>query len=246
MDNTTAMACINHMGTNHSLSCNQITHAIWNWCISNKIWISAAHIPGRENVVADHESRRVNLDAEWKLDSSLLQTALSELERSPTIDLFASRLNAQLPRYVFFRPDLIAVGIDAFSLCWKDETFYAFPPFSIIAQVLQKVQQDQGTGILVVPDWPTQVWYPVIHCLLLSPPVRLPRRARLLRLPSQPEAVHPSFRDGTCPSWFARYQADLPAVRIDWRLCRTVDEFLEANNDKSLQHIHKKVARLCK
>ena len=25
-----------------------------------------------------------------------------------------------------------------------------------------------------------------------------------------------------------------------------VDELLEANNDKSLQHIHKKVARLCK
>ena len=159
IDNTTAVACINHMGTNHSLSCNQITQAIWNWCISNKIWISAAHIPGRENVVADHESRRVNLDAEWKLDSSLLQSALSELEFSPTIDLFASRLNAQLPRYVSFRPDPIAVGTDAFSLCWKEEIFYAFLPFSIIAQVLQKVQQDQGTGILVVPDWPTQVWY---------------------------------------------------------------------------------------
>ena len=191
MDNTTAMACINHMGTNHSLSCNQITQAIWNWCISNKIWINAAHIPGRENVVANHESRRVNLDAEWKLDSSLLQTALSELERSPTIDLFASRLSAQLPRYVSVRPDPIAVEIDAFSLCWKDKTFYAFTPFSIIAQVLQKVQQDQGTGILVVPDWPSQVWYPVIHRLLLSPPVRLPCRTRLLRLPSQPEAVHP-------------------------------------------------------
>ena len=179
------------MGTNHSLSCNQITHAIWNWCISNKIWISAAHIPGRENVIADHESRQVHLDAEWKLDSSLLQSALSELECSPTIDLFASRLNAQLPRYMSFRPDPIAVGIDAFSLCWKEETFYAFLPFSIIAQVLQKVQQDQGTGILVVPDWPSQVWYPVIHRLLLSPPVRLPCRTRLLRLPSQPEAVHP-------------------------------------------------------
>ena len=57
IDSTTAVACINHMGTNHLLSCNQITQATWNWCISNKIWISTAHIPGRENVVADHESR---------------------------------------------------------------------------------------------------------------------------------------------------------------------------------------------
>ena len=65
IDNTTAVACINHMGTNHSVSCNHITQAIWTWCISNKTWISAAHIPGIENAVADYQSRRLNLDAEW-------------------------------------------------------------------------------------------------------------------------------------------------------------------------------------
>ena len=146
IDNTTAVARINHIGTNHSLSYNQITHAIWNWCISNKIWINAAHIPGRENVVANHESRRVNLDAEWKLDSSLLQTALSELECSPTIDLFASRLSAQLPRYVSVRPDPIAVEIDAFSLCWKDKTFNAFTPFSILRRCFRRCKRTKAQG----------------------------------------------------------------------------------------------------
>lgn len=191
IDNTTAVACINNMGTSHSIACNSITQAVWNWCISHKIWISAAHIPGRENTVADGESRKINLDAEWKLDSTLLQASLSELEFTPCIDLFASRLNSQFPRYVAYRPDPQATAIDAFSFSWKDMNFYAFPPFSVIPRVLQKVQLEQSTGVLVVPDWPTQTWFPVVQRMLMVPPIQLSCRKNLLQLPSQPQAVHP-------------------------------------------------------
>ncbi|GFO26946.1 Pol polyprotein [Plakobranchus ocellatus] len=44
-DNTTAIACINHMGTNHSVENNEETWKLWTWCIHQKIWISAAHVP---------------------------------------------------------------------------------------------------------------------------------------------------------------------------------------------------------
>ena len=63
IDNTTAVSCIQNMGKNHSVSCNEVTLAIWSWCIENNIWISAAHIPDRENVVADHEPKHINMDA---------------------------------------------------------------------------------------------------------------------------------------------------------------------------------------
>ena len=191
LDNTTAVACIQHMGTSHSDSCNELTFALWSWCMENNIWVSAAHIPGKDNVIADHESRHINMDAEWKLNSTLLSEAFQSLNIFPDTDLFASRLNSQLEKYVSYRPDPVAVVVDAFSLSWRDITFYTFPPFSVVSRVLQKVQQDEALGVLVVPDWPTQARYPVVQCLLAAPPVRLHCRKRRLQLPSQPDAVHP-------------------------------------------------------
>ena len=191
IDNTTAVCCINRMGTSHSDACNDITFTIWSWCLAHNIWISAAHIPGKQNITADKESRRQNIDAEWKLDESALQTALRQLGASPVIDLFASRLNCQMQRYISYRPDPEAEAVDAFSVSWEHLQFYAFPPFSIIGRVLQKIQRDQAQGIVVVPNWPTQPWFAVLQHLLCQPPVELKCRQRLLHLPSDSSAVHP-------------------------------------------------------
>ncbi len=57
-DNTTAVNILNHMGTSHSEPCNRMAKMIWEWCISKSIWISIAHIPGKQNLMADYESRR--------------------------------------------------------------------------------------------------------------------------------------------------------------------------------------------
>ena len=93
IDNTTAVSCINKMGTSHSDACNDIAHAIWSWSIQQDTWISAAHVPETQNTEADYESRRVNTDAELKLDEASLQDACKKLHFSPNIDLLASRLN---------------------------------------------------------------------------------------------------------------------------------------------------------
>ena len=68
IDNTTAVACITHMGTSHSDLCNRITKTIWEWCIAKHIWISTAHISGVENVGADKESRKLRDETEWMLN----------------------------------------------------------------------------------------------------------------------------------------------------------------------------------
>ena len=49
-DNTTTVNVINHMGTSHSDLCYSVANKIWDWCITCKIWLSAAHIPGKQNV----------------------------------------------------------------------------------------------------------------------------------------------------------------------------------------------------
>ena len=69
-DNSTAVSVINHMGTSHSHSCNSMAKKIWEWCIERNIWLSVAHIPGKDNSVADFESRRNQKEAEWMLSKA--------------------------------------------------------------------------------------------------------------------------------------------------------------------------------
>ena len=178
------------MGTSCSESGNQLTFTVWEWCRERGIWLSAAHIPGALNTEADEESRKVNTDTEWKLDCEVLEATLKELNFSPTIDLFVSRLNAQYERYVSFRPDPEAFAVDAFSLSWQSLDFYAFPPFSIISRVLQKVRRDRAEGVIIAPRWPTQVWWPVLQTMTVGQPILLPSKMSLLSLPSHPTARH--------------------------------------------------------
>ena len=59
IDNTTAIAYINHKGGTHSQALSNLTIEMWEWCLVRNLSI---HIPGWENVSADMKSRR-SLDA---------------------------------------------------------------------------------------------------------------------------------------------------------------------------------------
>ena len=191
IDNTTAVAAINNMGTNHSVQCNKVALDIWHWCMARNRWISAKHIAGKCNEAADRQSREIKTNTEWMLNHTLLNKALDKLQTRPDVDMFASRLNKQFPRYISFRPDPGAYLVDAFSAQWNELNGYYFPPFSVIPKVLQKLEQDKATGIVVIPRWPTQVWYSMAMRMLISCSVLLQHNARLLLLPSHPQTVHP-------------------------------------------------------
>ncbi len=191
VDNTTAMNIINKMGTSHSDSCNSLVKEMWEWCMGKQIWISAAHIPGSLNFVADFESRHIATASEWMLNKNKLNDALQTLNFVPEIDLFASRINHQFLKYVSYRPDPKAIDIDAFSITWSSLKFYAFPPFSVIGRMLSKISKDKATGICVLPEWPTQSWYPQALSMLTQEPVYLKASKNLLHLPSHPQEIHP-------------------------------------------------------
>ena len=69
-------------------------------------------------------------------------------------------------------------------------TFCAFPPFRIIPTVLQNIIKDRARGILVVPDWPSQLWYPILVRGLTQRPVLMSATENLLVLPTNPEVKH--------------------------------------------------------
>ena len=108
------------------------------------------HIPSADND-ADCTSRKFNDQIEWQLNPVLFGK-IAEVFENPNLDLFASRLNKQLPLYVSWKPDPGAQYIDAFSFNWSSIYMYAFPPFSLIGRVLQKIRADQASrGVDGVP-----------------------------------------------------------------------------------------------
>ena len=59
------------MGGTKSADCNRIAQKIWKWAIEEKIWITAAFVPGKENKTADEKSRKLNEAIEWMLNPDI-------------------------------------------------------------------------------------------------------------------------------------------------------------------------------
>ena len=188
-DNITAISYINNMGGIKSNTCNDIAIRIWQFAIKNKFWISAAHIPGIHNTEADKQSRILEDTTEWQLNPDIFKKIVGKFGQ-PDIDLFASRINKHIDKYVSWHPDPDAVAVNAFSMVWHDAYFYIFPPFSIIGQVISKIKRDRTDAVLVVPDWPTQYWYPQIKALTTIAPLLFRPSERNLVLPHRPKEVH--------------------------------------------------------
>lgn len=55
----------------------------------------------------------------------------------------------------------------------------------------QKIRKDSATGVILVPYWPTQAWWPVLTNLLAAYTLLLPRKPNTLQLPSDPQLIHP-------------------------------------------------------
>ena len=190
MDNLTAIAYINRMGGTHSPECNHVSGHIWEWAIARDIWLFAAYIPGDSNVVADFHSRCFHENKEWALKEKVF-ALLKHIYGLPGIDLFASSTNAKMPVYISWLPDPNAFAVDAYTVSWQDIKFYAFPPFSLIPRVLAKIIQDKATGILIIPKWTTQSWFPLMLTLLIQHSRVISPCRELLYLPQQPQVVHP-------------------------------------------------------
>lgn len=136
--NTTAVSYINFMGGMTSKLLNSISIEIWQWRIHRDIVISAKHIPGIENVQADQLSRQFSDSKEWMLKPDIFSRICNHFFL-PDIDVFASRLNTQLDKFVSWTFDPDAADINAFTLCWFQFCPYIFPHFRLIGRVLNKI-----------------------------------------------------------------------------------------------------------
>jgi len=180
LDNQTAVAYINNMGGTVSPKLTDLAKDLWMWALSRDFTLTAEHIPGVVNVEADAESRSMKDRTDWKLHPKLFQE-INQKWGPLEVDLFASRLTAQLPRYYSWRPDPLAEATDALNQQWATFKGYANPPWCLVGRVLSQARRQQAQVILVAPVWKGQPWYPVLLGMLWDFPRQLPRTVDLFQ-----------------------------------------------------------------
>jgi hypothetical protein len=178
-DNTSVLHYINNSGGTKSVLLCQMTWDMLHWCLKHKVELKAVHIPGKDNHLADK---------------------LSRIWPTPTIDLFASFQNTKLNRFCALRYHPLAESTDALEMCWRNLYAYAFPPFPILARVLQKVREDQASLILIAPNWARREWFPLLLDLIVDYPWQLPLIPNLISQ-DQGRQIHPDLLTLRLVAW---------------------------------------------
>ena len=120
------------------------------------------------------------------------------------------------------------MAIDAFTLNWNYFLIYAFSPFSLIAQVLHKIQMDLSEEIMVVPQWT----------------LLLPQRDSILYLPFNWDKRHPFGKNLKLISCrFIRSALQNQAVSQSAH-ARTHPQLLETWNPEKFSNLLEQMARL--
>ena len=154
IDNKTAMTYINKLGGTRSHRLTSLALEMWNFAADRNLTLSAVYVPGEENQIADKKSRVFQDSLEWMLHPAVFQ-ALQKEVGCFSIDLFATRVNHQVPAFVSWRPEPGAVATDAFNVKWDFQLAYLFPPFCMIKRCLRKIQQDQAHCVLITRVFPS-------------------------------------------------------------------------------------------
>ena len=207
LDNTTAVAYLRKEGATRSPLLNTLAQEILHWTESLSIRLAPQFLPGSNNVLTDALSRPHQLPhSVWSLNLTVFQS----LRRlwPVQIDLFATSDYHRCS--IYFSPfrDPMSAGTDAFLQSWDGLQAYAFPPVAFIPRVLAKLWSSMGTELtLVAPHWAQRPWFSDLLQLSLAPPVILPARPDLLRLPRS-RLLYSDLRRLWLHAW--RLSSDLP------------------------------------
>ena len=149
-DNSTVVAYVNKQRGTVSDSLCSLTGQLLRWTESKRVQLEARYLPGQSNILANLLSRRNQvLGAEWSLHPQVARDLLCTWG-SPTIDMFATHLNAKLPLYCSLIPDPQALFEDAFRHPWDNLDTYAFPPFHLVERVVARVRETPNLSMTLV------------------------------------------------------------------------------------------------
>ena len=118
-------------------------------------------IPRHLNERSDYLSRCRDSD-DWSIQDWIFQT-LDKQWGSHTIERFASYYNSKCKRYNSRWWVSGTEGVNSLDQYWgSPEVNWAVPPPRLIPNVLEKFQNDNAAGTVVIPEWPLATFYPIL------------------------------------------------------------------------------------
>ncbi|XP_068136523.1 tyrosine-protein kinase RYK isoform X1 [Hyperolius riggenbachi] len=172
-DNSTVVSYLNRQGGTRSKRLLFLTLEILEIAEHNFLSLTAVHLKGELNVLADQLSRVQTTNTEWSLNQKLFELIVSKWGQ-PHIDLFANRSNRKCKQFYSLNVMDKPMAIDALAQNWDQSILYAFPPLNLIPIVLQKLLRSQCQMILIAPNWPRRSWYPLLLSMLATQPWEIP------------------------------------------------------------------------
>jgi hypothetical protein len=232
-DNIATVAYIRNQGGTRSIPLFKEARDLLLWCHDNKVILCPTFLPGKRNVIADRLSRGAKvLATEWMLAKHVFRM-IHRLVPLLEVDLFATRWNNQLDRFVSPYPDPLAWETDALSLSWDNLVAYAYPPTVVLSEVMNQVRRSSVSLYLVAPCWPSQPWFPTLLSLLVDFPLSLPPNRRLLS--QAPKSIYHNN-----PSMLKLHVWPLSSSVLDrqdflarlrnWRQLRSVDHHYDSTS----------------
>lgn len=189
-DNMVVCSIVTH-GTSRSPELMHELRSLWRLLEQLNVQLVVRYIRSAHNP-ADRWSRFESRSA-WQLCPRLFQRLT---KKRCTIDAFADRASAHLPRYAAPTADPGACARDGFSINWGHEFAWLNPPWELIGKCLHKVRADRAKAIIVVPRWRSALWWPQLRALAarwipLPPPCFSVKRMH--SSPVEP-FIHPRLR----------------------------------------------------
>ena len=139
---------------------HKLAMEIFSLSKEHNVIIDIEWIPRSEKEVADYLSKIVDFD-DWSVKDSYFR-AVDSIWGPFTVDCFANSVNAKVPRFysLLFQPG--SLGVDSLAFDWGLENCWLVPPIYLIPHVLMHFLYCQSRGVLVVPFWPSSLFWPYL------------------------------------------------------------------------------------
>ena len=129
-------------------------------CKTKGIGLNSNWVPRADNREADFLSRCSDSD-----DWAVLDWVYFKLElrwENHTVDRFACDYNAKCHKFNSRHWCPGTSGVDAFAQIWKGENNWLVPPPRLIVQCIRKVLKEKCTCTIIVPQWRSAPYWPVL------------------------------------------------------------------------------------
>ena len=142
---------------------NSYASLIANICTTNDINLHITWIPRDLNNIADFLSKTIDYE-DYSITDVFYATICSDFGLTPLVDLFANTKNTKAKQFFSLTYCPGCLGVDAFNYDWsKNGLNWIFAAPRLILRILRNLQNNQAEALLLVPQWKTSYFYPILN-----------------------------------------------------------------------------------